>query len=166
MVCARSAEFPQLGAQTAAQLRQCRDCTAGGTRLSLRVLKGTVHPGRGFEPPFAAFRLPPPTLTTASFMTLTPAPEYTHQFSAILGDLQHKTDVYTTLGFFGPDADRYFSNAAQAAYLREFRPDLLPPGHHNDHTLGTIFEHAYYTSVLFRINYISRLQRRLVGDGR
>jgi len=84
------------------------------------------------------------------------------QFAAILGDLEQKKDVYLAKRDFGPHIDRLFSNTAQAQYLRDFRPDLVPPCEPNgtcpsDHTLGTIFEAAYYSNIQFRTEYLQNL---------
>lgn len=86
------------------------------------------------------------------------------QFTAILGDLLHKQDVYVTKQNFGPEIDRFFSNHHQANYLRAFRPDLIPPPASpnqppNDHTLGTVFEFHYYSDLNFRFTYIQRLRQ-------
>jgi hypothetical protein len=87
------------------------------------------------------------------------------QFTAILGDLKHKNDVYIELQDFGPHVDLYFSNKSQAAFLRRHYPDLVPPPASpgqppSDHTLGTIFEFHYYTELEFRLFYLSILRNR------
>lgn len=83
------------------------------------------------------------------------------QFSAIKGDLRHKTDVYALFNTFGPSIDRYFSNKSQADYLRAHRPDLIPSPELNDHSLGTIFEDNYERDIAFRACYITHLHDNL-----
>jgi hypothetical protein len=102
-------------------------------------------------------------LVTVSHVPLTVTADRWLQFAAILGDLEHKKDVYLTLRDFGPHIDRLFSNSAQAHYLRQYRPDLVPPCEPNgtcpsDKTLGTVFEHRYYTDLQFRTDYLSRVR--------
>jgi len=87
------------------------------------------------------------------------------QFTALLGDLQHKQDVYLLFADFGPHIDRYFSNSSQASFLRSYFPELVPepsqPGQiPSDHTLGSVFEFNYYTSLPFRFKYLEVLQSR------
>jgi len=92
---------------------------------------------------------------------------------AILGDLQHKTDVYIYFNSYDSDVTWRFSNEAQGSYLKRFERDLVPPPAQpgqppSDHTLGTIFEYHYYTSPGFRSRYVNRLnsgqrQRCLAG---
>jgi hypothetical protein len=81
------------------------------------------------------------------------------KFTAILGDLQHKTDLYVEFKTYGPVVEKYFLNSSQADYLRNQRPDLVPPndpsGHPPSvHQLGTVFEFNYYTSLPFRFSYL------------
>jgi hypothetical protein len=88
------------------------------------------------------------------------------QFQAVLGDLDHKRDVYLAVGTYGPAAERYFTNRHQASYLRRYRPDLVPPPAQpgqppSDHTLGTVFESTYFTDPLFRSEYLRRLRASL-----
>jgi len=102
-----------------------------------------------------------PVLGTLQLYTSTP--DRIVQFAAILGDLEHKKDVYVALRDFGPQVDRLFSNASQAAYLRRYRPDLIPPPAPNgtlpnDHALGTVFEFHYYTDIRFRLDYVPRIR--------
>lgn len=87
------------------------------------------------------------------------------QFTAILGDLQHKTDVYISLQDFGPDVERFFANHSQAEFLRDHFPELVPdqPGSPpSDHHLGTIFEFHYYFDLAFRFRYLQLLKLGLV----
>jgi len=88
------------------------------------------------------------------------------RFGAIIGDLDHKKDVYLLLGGFSTDVTTHFSSASRARYLREHRPDLVPdpaqPGQPpSDSRLGTIFEHQYYVDVGFRVNYLSWLRTQV-----
>jgi len=87
------------------------------------------------------------------------------QFTAILGDLKHKNDVYIELQDFGPRVDGYFSNKSQGLFLKRHFPDLVPPPASpgqppSDHTLGTIFEFHYYTDLEFRLFYLSILRNK------
>jgi hypothetical protein len=89
-----------------------------------------------------------------------------YKFSAILGDLQHKLDVYFICGDFGRIPEQFFSNEHQADYLRTHRPDLVPPSVVPDqppsvHTLGTVFEFHYYSDLRFRFDYKQFILRLL-----
>lgn len=90
-----------------------------------------------------------------------------YQFTAILGDLKHKNDVYILFGDFGSVPEAYFPNSAQAAYLRKFRPDLIDediPGRLSDHTVATIFEYCYYVDPNFASDYLKHLNDIKRGD--
>jgi len=94
---------------------------------------------------------------------LPPHSTSSYQFAAILGDLQHKLDVYLTVGTYGPIAEAYFPNSAQATWLRTHYPELVPPPAQpgqppSDHTLGTVFEFHYYSDLPFRVNYLTWLR--------
>jgi len=77
------------------------------------------------------------------------------QFSAILGDLLHKQDLYVKFGDFSIETTCHFANYQQACYLHQRVSGLVPPGHHSVHSLGTYFEHYYYSNISFRIDYLS-----------
>lgn len=77
------------------------------------------------------------------------------QFTAILGDLTHKQDLYLAFGDFGPSVECYFSNSHQASWLIQHAPALLPPGHHSEHFLGTVFEFQYYSNLSLRLDYLA-----------
>lgn len=79
------------------------------------------------------------------------------QFAAILGDLSHKSDTYLARQDFSPSTSCLFANCEQAHYLYHNTPDLLPPGHWNNHSLGTFFEYFYYSNLTFRLDYLSSL---------
>nr|QYF50158.1 MAG: hypothetical protein [Guangxi alphaflexi-like virus] len=83
------------------------------------------------------------------------------QFSAILGDLEHKLDVYDLFKTFGPSVDHFFSNASQAKYLQIQKPELIPRPGLSDHTLGTIFEDHYHSDIVFRSQYICYLYSKM-----
>jgi len=89
--------------------------------------------------------------------------KYEYQFSAILGDLQHKTDVYIALrSFNSPEALYLISGVSQAKYLQFSHPELVPeapPGGNlpSIHTLATIFEFHYYKDVWFKSEYLRAL---------
>jgi hypothetical protein len=96
---------------------------------------------------------------------IAPADQRSYQYTAVLGDLLHKTDVYVHFGDYGPVPEPYFTNFHQATYLRNNYPELVPPPASpgqlpSDHTLGTIFEFHYYISPAFRSRYLAHLPRR------
>lgn len=76
------------------------------------------------------------------------------QFSALLGDLQHRTDVHLSLGTFGPPVVPFFSAANQSAWLQNFRPELICDPRWNLHTRSTVFEFYYYSDLEFRLVYL------------
>jgi hypothetical protein len=83
---------------------------------------------------------------------------HSYKFSAILGDLQHKIDVYLLCSNFGSVPESFFSNSSQAHYLRTHCAHLVPPPEQpgqvpSDHTLGTVFEFHYYSDLRFRLDY-------------
>jgi len=82
---------------------------------------------------------------------------HTIQFAAILGDLQHKQDVYISTQSFTPQVTCLFSNCAQAIFLEKHAPFLIPPGDWNTHSLGTFFEYYYYSNLTFRFSYLALL---------
>lgn len=89
----------------------------------------------------------------------------TVQFTAILGDLKHKEDVYVYFQAFGPEVERYLSNSSQANFVRKVYPDLVPVPSSldqppSDHTLGTIFEYHYYSDITFRFRYLKVLRHK------
>jgi hypothetical protein len=89
-----------------------------------------------------------------------------YQFAAILGDLDHKKDVYLLVGTFGPRAEAFFTNQAQADFLRSHFKELVPPNNPNgtppsDHTVGTAFEFYYATRQSFRVHYTFWLRQVL-----
>lgn len=82
--------------------------------------------------------------------------------AAYLGDLAHKRDVVTLFADVTDNVTWRFANRAQAKYLRDFRPDLIPPPAQpgqppSDHTLGTVFELHYFHDPLFVADYLSRV---------
>jgi hypothetical protein len=102
----------------------------------------------------------PSTVSTDTIFREPPTFDKDYKFTAVLGDLHHKEDVYV---FFGSASEpivlRLLTNLEQANYLRRRRPDLVPkpqPGNppYNDHNLGTIFEYHYYTSPVFKRQYL------------
>jgi hypothetical protein len=76
------------------------------------------------------------------------------QFAALLGDLQHKTDVYIARQSFDKTVSCLFSNYEQGKYLLDNHPSLVPSGHWSDHSLGTFFEYYYYSNLTFRLDYL------------
>lgn len=76
------------------------------------------------------------------------------QFSAILGDLQHKQDLYLGTASFKLSTTCHFSNCEQAGYLLTRHPWLIAREGLNNHSLGTIFEHHYYSNLTFRFAYL------------
>jgi len=79
------------------------------------------------------------------------------QFAAILGDLQHKTDVYVTRQNFLPNTTCLFANFEQAKFISDRHPSLIPSGDWSTHSLGTFFEFYYYSNLTFRFSYLSLL---------
>lgn len=81
-----------------------------------------------------------------------------NQFQAVIGDLDHKKDVYL---FFGRADNavvlKFLTNAAQAQWVRENRADLIPthpPGiPPSDHRIASVFEENYVLP-LFRFQYL------------
>lgn len=84
-----------------------------------------------------------------------------HQFIAVLGDLSHKTAVYEHFCEFGSAVERYFDRRHQAAWLRKYRPALVPPPvggtPPSDHRISTEFEFHFQLDPFFRRDYIRRL---------
>lgn len=80
----------------------------------------------------------------------------TLQFSAILGDLQHKQDLYIATQRFDTSVSCAFSNCNQAHFLLTLHPSLIPEGNWSNHSLGTFFEYQYYTNLSFRFSYPHR----------
>lgn len=86
-------------------------------------------------------------------------PEY--RLTAVLGDLEHKAEVYTSFGSASLDIVlNLITNREQANYIRERYPELIPAdlSDANDHTIGTIFEYNYKTSITFVYHYKIYLQ--------
>nr|QYF50215.1 MAG: hypothetical protein 1 [Xinjiang sediment deltaflexi-like virus 2] len=79
---------------------------------------------------------------------------HTLQFAAILGDLQHKQDLYLREQNFLPSTTCAFSNCNQAHYFLTSTPSLLPPGNWNNYSIGTFFEFHYYSNLTFRLDYL------------
>lgn len=82
-----------------------------------------------------------------------------YQFSSILGDLQHKQDVYLSFLDYGKVPEAYLTNEHQAYFLTSRFPELVPPPASpgqppSDHTLGTVFEFHYYSNLSFRLAYL------------
>lgn len=80
---------------------------------------------------------------------------HTIQFAAILGDLQHKSDIYIREQNWSSNITCAFSNCNQAHYFLTFTPDLLPSGNWNNHSVGTFFEFYYYSNLTFRLSYLA-----------
>jgi hypothetical protein len=90
----------------------------------------------------------------------------TVKYTAILGDLQHKLDVYKLFVNFGPIVEQHLSNRAQGEYLKLKYPELVPgkdPSGNDpsEHTLGTIFEFHYYTDPYFCGLYLNWLHNHV-----
>lgn len=80
--------------------------------------------------------------------------------SAYRGDLEHKLDLHR---LFGDCSDSDFlvllAATSQATYLRNKRPELVPPKNPNgtvpnDHTVSTYFEHYYQVDNDFAKRYL------------
>lgn len=81
----------------------------------------------------------------------------TIQFSAILGDLLHKQDVYLQRQAFSDSTTCLFANNLQAQYLLCRPHPEIPEGNWSNHSLGTFFEHFYYSNLTFRLQYLTDL---------
>jgi hypothetical protein len=84
-------------------------------------------------------------------------------FTAILGDLEHKKDVYIHYGTYGPAVEKFFTNLHQSRYLQVHYPSLVPGKAPDgtppsDHRIATVFECLYYRDPIFRSAYLARLQ--------
>jgi len=77
------------------------------------------------------------------------------QFTAILGDLQHKSDLYVRYQDYSVRVSCRFANCEQAGYITDTHPEMIPPGHWSIHSLGTFFEYYYYSNLTFRFEYMS-----------
>jgi len=91
------------------------------------------------------------------------------QFTAILGDLAHKQDLYLAAGDFGPRIERYWTAKEQSAYLRAYHPDLVPPKNPNgtdpsEHSVSTAFEFFYYTTPSLRVRYLRWIRHSFPSD--
>jgi len=88
------------------------------------------------------------------------------QFASLIGDYQHGLDVHLITGKFGPVITRtYLTNEAQARWLKEHYPGLVPGkdpqgNPPSNHQLGSIFECNYNRDIAFRVTYISWLRRQ------
>jgi hypothetical protein len=78
------------------------------------------------------------------------------QFTAILGDLQHKTDLYLATQSFDPAVSCRFSALEQVRYIIIRHPHLVAACPNcNNHTLSSWFEFSYYSNLTFRFDYLS-----------
>lgn len=76
------------------------------------------------------------------------------------GDLLHKQDLRAYgLTPSDPLFLALIENKNQGKYLRLYYPDLVPSGSPSEHTLGSIFEAQFSTSIVFRATYILRIDR-------
>jgi len=97
-------------------------------------------------------------LTTEPNRDYTPSSSL--QFPAILGDAQHRIDVYLACNRFdAPVVDSYLTGLAQSNWLRTHRPDLVPGRDPSGNLpsiarLSTIFEANYWSCVSFRSQYL------------
>jgi len=84
------------------------------------------------------------------------------RLSAFDGDLRHKVDL-RSMGFQPSDSDYQLlvMNSSQSVYLQKFHPDLVPKSGNgtpiSDHSIATVFEHHYFTDIVFRSKYILRV---------
>jgi len=97
-----------------------------------------------------------------------PKSDHERELAHLIGDALHKAEVYTALGDFGEAVDKQFlSNAAQARWIKKYRPDLIkrdPSGNlPSEHSLGTILEIEYATSRAFQSTYKRWLYCQNVG---
>jgi len=87
-----------------------------------------------------------------------------HDFivAALVGDKVHYLDlIYKFDQVTSQFYEQYTSGAAQAAYLRANRPELVPlpvgGAPPSTHLVSSHFEYHYATSVVFRIEYLASL---------
>lgn len=87
------------------------------------------------------------------------------QLGAFFGDLDHKREVVNFYQKVGGDVQTFFHNKHQAWYVRKFFPDLIASHAGmqapSTHTVGTIFEYNFHTSVCFRFAYLRWLPKLL-----
>lgn len=89
------------------------------------------------------------------------------QFDSVIGDLCHKQDVYLHFGRVDQlVVQRFITNKAQADWLREHLPGLVPPPDNSgnkpsDHSVATVFE-VKYNEPSFRSSYLSWLRHQNV----
>jgi len=87
----------------------------------------------------------------------------TKQFRALLGNLDHKKDVYLHTGQYDQGVNaRFLTNKAQADWLTEFHPELVPgpdPSGNlpSEKSIATVFE-ANYVLPDFRHEYLQWLK--------
>jgi hypothetical protein len=78
------------------------------------------------------------------------------QFTAILGDLQHKHDLFVLSQSFDNSVSCHFSSCNQAGYVLEYTPWLVPSQPPlNNHSISTLFEAQYYSNLSFKFGYLS-----------
>jgi hypothetical protein len=89
---------------------------------------------------------------------------HTLKFTAILGDLVHKQDVYLLRQDYLQSTTCLFANREQASFLVSHHFNLVPPGNWSPHSLGTFFEYFYYTNLTFRFSYLALLPQLSCSD--
>lgn len=85
----------------------------------------------------------------------------------MIGDLEHKRDVYLHFGRVDNlVVSRFLTNRAQSDWLRENYPALVPPDNPNgtppsEHSVATVFE-IKYNDPSFKTIYLRWLNRQNV----
>lgn len=79
------------------------------------------------------------------------------QFSALLGDLTHRSDVHLHFRDFGPAFVPFFSAHNQSAWLLVHAHWAVCDPAWSAHTTSTVFEHLYTSNLTFRLDYLASL---------
>ena len=109
-----------------------------------------------------SFWLIPATLTQTLRALIPKKEQPAFHFDASCGREGYSLDVTFKLRSAGFEASGYFHNSFKADYLTRYNPDLIPPASRegckpSEKTLAYIFDHKYFTSLLFStavLNYV------------
>lgn len=81
-----------------------------------------------------------------------------YQLTAWFGDAYHKIALVEIFGDVSKASD-YWTNTAQADYLRNCAPQLVPRPENgvppSEHTISQAFEYHYCANIPFRVRYLS-----------
>lgn len=88
-----------------------------------------------------------------------------YKYTAILGELQSKLDLYLAAGDYNTEFEEYFSVINKSIYLKTFHKELLPfPQNRvapSDKRISAAFNFHYYQSPSFKQAYLSYVTRCL-----